>query len=193
MRRSAPLLFIALAAILVDACATPEALMPKSGVVPEGVDFSGRWELRDPERESIKRVEEATAGVPDDILKEAQRARSGKPSRSSTGTAVYVFLETGTSLKITQTEFGIFVSFDRSIVEEYRFGEHRMVNVGPISASRVSGWDGNDYVIETLDEDGAKLVERYRLENNDSRLVRRIVLWVKDEQTLDIEQFFDRL
>ena len=193
MRRSAPLLFIALSAILVDACATPEVLIPKSGVVPEGVDFSGRWELRDPERESIKRVEEATAGVPDDILKEAQRARSGKSSRSSTGTAVYVFLETGTSLKITQTKFGIFVSFDRSIVEEYRFGEHRMVNVGPIIAWRVSGWDGNDYVIETLDEDGAKLVERYRLENNDSRLVRRLVIWVTDEQTLDVEQLFDRL
>jgi len=193
MRRTAQLLFIALAAILVVACGATEVLIPKSGVVPDGMDLSGRWQLRDPDRETIKRVEEATAGVPEDILKEAKRARTGRPSRASKGTAVYVFLETGASLKITQTEFGIFVSFDRSTVEEYRFGEYRVVNVGPINASRVSGWDGNDYVIETLDEDGAKLVERYRLEGNDSTLVRQIVLRVKNEQTLDIEQFFDRL
>jgi len=193
MRRKALVLSIALVALSIAACVTSEVLLPKSGVVPAGMDLSGRWQLHDPDRESIQRIEEATAGIPDDILKEAQRARSGRPSRSSKETAVYVFLETGTNLKITQTEFGIFVSFDRSTVEEYRFGENRIVSVGPINATRVSGWDGRDYVIETLDEDGAKLVERYRLENNDSVLVRELVLWVKDKQTLDIEQIYDRV
>lgn len=192
MGRKALVLSIILVAISIGACAAPEVLLPKSGVVPAGMDFSGRWQLRDPEGESIRRLDEATAGIPDDILKEAQRARTGRPSRSAKGTAVYVFLEVGTNLKITQTEFGIFVSFDRSTVEEYRFGENRVVNVGPIGAARVSGWDGNDYVIETLDDDGAKLVERYRLENNDSQLVRQVILWVKGEQTSDIEQVYDR-
>ena len=193
MRRKALVLSIALVALSIAACTTHEVLLPKSAVVPAGMDFSGRWRLHDTDRESIRRIEEATAGIPDDILKEAQRARTGRSSRSSKGTAVHVFLETGTNLKITQTEFGIFVSFDRSIVEEYRFGENRVVSVGPINAARVSGWDGNDYVIETLDEDGAKLVERYRLEGNDSILVRQVVIWVKGKQTLDIELFFDRV
>jgi hypothetical protein len=193
MRRKALILSITLFALSIAACAAPEVLLPKSGVIPAGVDFSGRWALQDPGRESIRRIDEATAEIPDDILKEAQRARTGRQSRSSKGTAVHVFLETGTNLKITQTEFGIFVSFDRSTVEEYRFGENRVVSVGPINAARVSGWDGNDYVIETLDEDGAKLVERYRLEDNNNTLVRQVILWVKDEQTLDIELIFDRV
>ena len=193
MRRKALILSIILAALSIVACAAPEVLLPKSGVIPAGVDFSGRWALQDPDRESIRQIEEATAEIPDDIVKEARRARTGQPSRSSKGTAVHVFLETGTNLKITQTEFGIFVSFDRSTVEEYRFGENRVVSVGPISAARVSGWDGNDYVIETMDENGAKLVERYRLENNDNTLVRQVILWVKGEETLDIELIFDRV
>ena len=114
MRRKALVLSIALVALSIAACTTHEVLLPKSAVVPAGMDFSGRWRLHDTDRESIRRIEEATAGIPDDILKETRRARSGRPSGSSKGIAVYVFLETGTNLKITQTEFGIFVSFDRS-------------------------------------------------------------------------------
>ena len=193
MRRQARILLVTLAAVSMLSCVAKEVLAPKSGAVPAGIDFSGQWQLRDPDRESIRRLDEATAGIPDDILKEAKRARTGRPSRSSKGTAVYVFLEAGTNLKITQTEFGIFISFDRSIVEEYRFGENRMANVGPILAARVSGWEGDDYVIETLDDDGAKLIERYRLESNGSQLVRQIVLRVKGKQTLDIEQIYDRV
>lgn len=193
MRRKAPAMSIFLVVITITACATAEVLLPRSGEVPPGMDFSGRWELRDPDRESIRRLDDATAGIPHDILKESKRTSNDKSSKASQGTAVYVFLEAGINLKITQTEFAIFVSFDRSIVEEYRFGENRVVRVGPIGAARVSGWDGNEYVIETLDEDGAKLTERYRLEDNDSRLVRRIVLRVKKEQTLDIEQIYVRI
>lgn len=193
MRGTALALPMALVALSIGACVTPEVLQPRSAAVPAGMDFSGRWQLRDPDRESIRRLDEATAGVPDDILKEARRARTGQASQSSKGTSVYVFLETGVNLKITQTEFGIFVSFDRSVVEEYRFGENRVVNVGPITASRVSGWEGNDYVIETLDEDGAKLVERYRLESDDSVLVRTIAIWIKEKSSFEVEQSFDRV
>ena len=105
MRRKALILWITLAALSIAACAAREVLLPKSGVVPAGVDFSGRWALQDPDRESIQRIEEATAAIPDDILKEAQRARTGRQSRSSKGTAVHVFLETGTNLKITPTHW----------------------------------------------------------------------------------------
>jgi hypothetical protein len=69
----------------------------------------------------------------------------------------------GTALKVTQTGSGLFFSFDRSVVEEYRFGENREVEVGAITAERVSGWEGRSYVIETLDKDGAKLIESWQL------------------------------
>ena len=196
MRLIARFLPIAIALFCVSACVTPEVLVPKSAAVPAGVDFTGQWQLRDANDENTQRLNQAdaaAAGGSADILKEAQRARTGRQSRASSGTAVYVFLETGFRLKITQTKFGIFVSFDRAIVEEYRFGENRSVSVGPIVAARVSGWEGEVYVIETLDEDGAKLVEEYRLEDNASRLVRCITLWLKDTRTLDIEQIYDRV
>jgi hypothetical protein len=93
-------------------------------------------------------------------------------------------------LKITQTESGIFVSFDRSVVEEYRFGENRTISVGAISAARVSGWEGAAYVVETLDEDNAKLVDVYRLQNGGRRLQRSIEIWHKDQKILGLVQEF---
>jgi hypothetical protein len=99
-----------------------------------------------------------------------------------------VFLESGESLKVTQTSHGLFVSFDRAIVEEYRFGENREINIGPVAAQRVSGWDGAGYVIETLDKDGVILSERYSIE--DDALLRRIRVVVNEDTTTDLTQTF---
>jgi len=160
-----------LAAVLCLAgCSMQEVLVAKSAAVPGGVDFSGQWRLSDAGEETMLRQK-----------------------RSKKGGVVQIFLEKGSNLKITQTEFGIFISFDRAIVEEYGFGEYRSVNVGPIVASRVSGWEGDAYVIETLDKDGEKLVEQYRLEDHNSRLVRHIAIWFKDTRTMQIVQIFDRV
>ena len=74
------------------------------------------------------------------------------------------FWKFGESLRISQTDFGLFISYDRSVVEEYRFGENRLVSIGPIQAQRVSGWDGPVFVVETLDSDGSILFESWRLE-----------------------------
>ena len=186
-------LFPAAVAVLVAACAAPEVLQPKSAEVPAGVDFSGRWQLSDTDGETIRRLDNANPVPVEDILKEAKRARYGRASNSTPGSAVHVFLEAGSRLKITQTDFGIFVSFDRAIVEEYQFGEYRQVNGGPIIASRVSGWEGSAYVIETLDKDGSKLVEQYRLEDAATRLLRKISLWEKGVRKLEVEQVFERL
>ena len=164
------MLSLLLTLVCLAGCATGEVLVAKSAVVPDGVDFSGQWRLRNAGREAIPRE---------------------KPTKK--GGTVHVFLETGSNLKVTQTIFGIFVSFDRAIVEEYQFGEYRSVSVGPLEASRVSGWEGEAYVIETLHKDGEKLVERYRLEDNDSRLVRQISIWFKDTRTMQVEQIFDRV
>jgi hypothetical protein len=104
-----------------------------------------------------------------------------------------VFLRTGSRLKISQTPYGLFVSFDRSVVEEYRFREHRLVNVGPIEADRVSGWVDGRYVIQTLDSDGALLEESYEPQAGGDELVRRISVTYGNENVLALEQGYDRL
>jgi len=180
------------AAVFLVSCAAPEVLEPRNAEVPVGIDFSGRWQLSDNGGETIRRLDDANPVEVQDIVKEAKRARTGRNSSARPGSAVHVFLEAATKLKITQTEYGIFVSFDRAIVEEYRFGEYRQVHVGPIEATRVSGWEGNAYVIETLAEDGAKLVETYRMDDSAGKLVRNITLFEKGVETMSVEQVFER-
>jgi hypothetical protein len=159
------------------------------------MDLSGQWVLRLADRETMQRIEDAgveAAGGLEKIVPQ-QRTQSNQPARSSnSGALVHVFLETGVRLKITQTASGLFISFDRSVVEEYRFGEKRVVSVGPVDADRVSGWEEDAYVIVTLDKDEAKMTERYSLSENGRVLVRSIVITDGNEQRLAIEQLFDR-
>jgi hypothetical protein len=157
--------FVLTLSVLV-ACGSNEVLISKSASVPAGLDLSGQWLLRD------------TAGVT-------------QPTARST--LVYVFLETGEAVKITQTSSALFISFDRSVVEEYRFGENREISVGEVTAARVSGWDGLSYVIETLDRAGAKLTDTYRLDASGRTLFRTINLVHKGRSQLSLEQTFDRV
>ncbi len=103
-----------------------------------------------------------------------------------------VFLETGRSLRITQTDHGLFISFDRAVVEEYTFGENRRVSVGPIEAQRVSGWEGSAFVVETLDEDGARLTESWSLSDGGATLVRQIAVMQGEDEKFSTEQLYDR-
>lgn len=158
----------------------PPRLEPVGDVIPVGVSLEGRWQLR---------------GAPDDA--ERRIRRSGYQSSSARGGAdgasVYVFLRTGSRLKITQTPYALFVSFDRSVVEEYRFREHRRVNIGPIEADRASGWVDGRYIIRTLDSDGVLLEEGYALESLDGALVRTVSITYRNEQILSLRQVYDRL
>ena len=151
------------AAMLLTACGSAAVLLSKPAKVPAGLDFSGDWVLT---------------------------ASSGTGQREARELLVHVFLETGKSLKITQTESGLFLSFDRSVVEEFRFGENREISVGAISAARASGWEDTTYVVETLDEEGAKLIESYRLQNDNRRFKRTIEIWDKNKKKLALEQEF---
>ena len=187
---------IAVLLTMLAACAAKEVLIAKSAIVPNGVDFTGQWQLRAISQDTVRQINEAeiaAAGGNEKILV----APAGKPrlsrQRSSGGTLVHVFLETGNSLRITQTEHGIFINFDRSVVEEYRFGENREVNVGPVLADRVSGWDGESYVVETLDEDGAKLIEIYGLFDGGRTMIRTISILHKSASQIDVKQLFDRI
>jgi hypothetical protein len=187
--------------MLLCACGTPEVLLPRSATVPANIDFSGLWKIRPESRRGQPRINEAidrTDGVDNkqimrEMINRQREAQSGVRSKRGTkGGLVGVFLETGDSLKITQTEHGLFISFDRSVVEEYRFGENRPINVGQADAMRVSGWEGNDYVIETLGEKGMKLTDSYSLSGDGRGLTRHITLRSKDLEEVTIVQEFDR-
>ena len=162
-RLTCALLFLSLAA-----CSNPVILGRIDGRPPAGTDLSGQWKARD----------DATA----DSLRGAWRDE-----------LVGVFLEMGSRLKVTQTEHGLFVSFDRSVVEEYRFGENREINVGPVTAQRVSGWVGERYRIETLASDGAILREEYWLSRKDGLLVREITIKRNDKTRFEKTVRFARL
>ena len=166
---------------VLSACAGSAApqLTPVGDVIPAGVSLAGRWELRAGSEDADNRIRQS-------------QYRSSGGRRGAEGPSVYVFLRTGSRLKITQTLYGLFVSFDRSVVEEYRFREHRFVNVGPIEADRASGWVDGKYVVRTLDDEGALLEETYSLEGDGDVLVRTVSVVLDDREILSLRQVFDR-
>ena len=47
--------------LLLAACATREVLIPKSPVVPDGVDLSGEWQLSSDSRNTNRELADAEA------------------------------------------------------------------------------------------------------------------------------------
>lgn len=165
--------------LALAACGSNEMLLRKSADAPADFSFSGQWELVEDLDVILRQFEKA--------IRKTSGASKGSGSRRSqqrAGGLVYVFLENGKSLKITQTESGLFISFDRSVVEEYRFGESRSISIGGAQAQRVSGWEGEQYVVETLGKKGMKLTERYHLLDDDSRLRRQVILRSKSGENV---------
>lgn len=186
-----------LCAALLAGCGAQEVLVPKSGEPPPAVDFSGLWDLRSDAAAERRRLNDAirrTDGIDSDaILQPADVRRDGYVRRNHGG-LVHVFLEHGRRLKVTQTDNAIFISFDRAVVEEFRFGENRMVSVGPVIAARVSGWEDDAYVVETLDENGMKLTERFELADRGETLRRIITLRARNRKdSVTLVQEFDRV
>ena len=159
-------LLLVLMATLVVGCSSRILLVPHPATNTAGVDLAGDWLLRD------------TDGGTQPAAREA---------------LVYVFLETGRSVRITQTEGALFVSFDRSVVEEYRFGEQRQISVGEVTAQRVSGWESNAYIIETLDKDDVRLEDSYELDAGGDILRRNIRLSDGNDTLLRLTQTYERL
>lgn len=165
--------------------------MARSAVVPPGADLSGLWQLREEPGSKPMPRPQAEPGIRIPPENRTRNAATRRPKRSS-GAAVTMFLETGASLKISQTGDGLFISFDRAIVEEYTFGENRTVSVGPIEAQRVSGWKERVFVVETLDEQGVLLTESWHLEADGALLVRDITVTRGDSEQFSTRQRFDR-
>lgn len=193
------MLSVAFIALGLVACAAPEVLTPRDGTVPFGVDLSGNWQIQAESARNQRRIREAirrTDGVADDDMlrrgnSQSSSSRNGQVSGS--GGLVYVFLELGEALKITQTDHGLFISFDRSVVEEYRFGGSQVVSVGQVVAQRVVGWEDDTLIVETLDRNRMKLTERFRLIENKQTLERTIVLRSRDMEEETVVQLFDRV
>ena len=175
--------------LLLAGCASaPPVLISKSAAVPAGVNLSGTWLLR----EGSGSMRLSTPGEPGiGQTPTAQRSRTKSRKRSS-GMSAQVFLEFGKLLKITQTDHGLFISYDRSVVREYTFGENGLVSVGPIEAMRVSGWEDHTFVAETLDKDGTTLLEHWYLDGADDVLVRDILMRDGEKERFSLTQVFDR-
>ena len=177
-----------LAAVILSGCSSKPVLISRNSAIPAGLDLSGHWTLRAGPGSDIKadRDREPQIRIPsENTLERPTRSRSSGPS-------VQLFLESGTALKITQTGAGIFISFDRSIVEEYTFGENRVVEIGPIEARRVSGWEGRAFVVETLDDQGSIMTETWRLDDGGNTLIRDIAVVRGGKQKSFSRQQFDR-
>ena len=147
-------------------------LVPHSATAPSGVDFSGVWLIRELDSADELRINHLIQEM-DGVRKKGTGIVRAPSSNDKSG-FVHVFLETGRRLQISQTPYAFFVSVDRSVVEEFRFGEQRNVNVGSIVARRVSGWDETVYVVETIDKNNVKLIERFWLSNQRNVLNREI-------------------
>lgn len=180
--------FVLLSCLLATACSSAPVLVSKSVAVPVGVDLSGLWQVReDSDTHRLK-----NAGAARELLIPMDKTRRSGPKRSRGGASAQVFLEYGEYLKITQTEFGVFISYDRSVVEEYTYGENRLVEIGPIEAMRASGWEENSFVVETLDDSGTTLYEAWRLDADESVLIRDIRMSKGRSDSFVHRQLFDR-
>jgi len=181
-----------LAAAIIAGCAAPERLDPRAANLPADVNLTGLWRMEG-SREMFRR--ELLAAIRDtddidddkifrsrDLLSQDPRRRSR--AREAKGGLVYVFLETGSALNITQTDHALFVSFDRSVVEEFRFGENRLITIGQATAQRVSGWVNDILVVETLDRSGMKLIDQFQL-LPDGETLQRSITFVSGKKKLE--------
>ncbi len=169
-------------------CASREQLVPHPAVASAPTNFSGNWKIRPQDSATEQRVTRVARKISGVKFNRSARRRA----QGDAGLAL-LFLELGKKLKVTQTDHGLFISFDRSVVEEYRFGEDRLLRLGEVEVQRVSGWDATAYVIETLDKNSTKLSERVWLSNGDEILNRKITIRNRKLEEQFVLQRFDRV
>jgi len=177
--------------LVLASCAAPTELFSRSATNPAGTDLSGRWQIRTESGAPPARAGQQQQTIQMPRRSSSQRQHTERRQPRSEGSDVWIFIETGKALRITQTRDGLFISFDRSVVEEFTFGENRTVSVGPIEAQRVSGWVGPELIVETLDEEGNLLTEVWALDEGGSVLVRDISVTKGETQLYTVRQVFD--
>ncbi|MEL7186743.1 MAG: hypothetical protein AAFN50_09990 [Pseudomonadota bacterium] len=173
--------------LFLGACAASEPMLESKHPTPPGnVDLSGQWQLRETGDARRRPKVDNNIEIPTRAASR-QRVAQPRPKVSS----VHLFLEYGTDVKVTQTPYSMFISYDRAIVEEYTFGENRLISVGPIEAKRVSGWNGESFVVETLDRERSTLYETWSL-RSPNVLQRDVRIVEREEEVFRLQQLFDR-
>lgn len=186
--------------LFLASCAKKELLQPYPVTIPGGVDLTGEWIINassSASEDAIRAVVEKLDGVSTRSIVNNPYASSNPRRRMQPkqvrGGLVDVFFDYAEQLKITQNEFALFISFNRSVVEEYRYGRLDRVNVGQVAAQQVAGWSGQAFVIETLDDSDMKLSERYFIDVRSGELVREITFRSHSHQQETLEQRFSKV
>ncbi len=164
---------------ILNGCATSEMPNEYKRVNNKIIDLNGYWEYignYNEKKEQIASAIKISSGVVYQAIKTTGvfNGKSEEKVRKNSRGVAHLFFEDSKKIQITQTNYSLFVNFDRSIVEEYSFGELKKIQLGNVFAMRSSGWVGNSYIIETLDSYGMKITEKYRLTLN-SNLERVII------------------
>ena len=188
-------IFISL--ILLTACASNEVLNKLPIKAEAEIDISGRWVFVGDYQSNQKKIDKAidqSSGIiyrrikTTGVFTETQNASSKK---NAWGVS-HLFFKNAKILRITQTDYALYIDFNRSIVEEYNFGELKKITIGNVNASRSSGWNGTQYQIDTLDNHGMKITEKYTISDDMNILTRSIVFRDKSLHDTKIIQNFKR-
>ncbi len=174
-----------LALLALTGCASGLKLPDPSRDFPSDLAFAGDWqrvEFREQDQMEPERLRMPTT----------REAASGSGPRAKPGRKVRSFLEYGKTLRITQLDTAILFSFDRAVVVEYRYGEHRMTNVGPIPGERTTGFKGETLEIVTLDDDGAQMTETWRLQRRGDVLERRVSIVRRNKDLYSLRESYRR-
>jgi len=176
---------IVAANLLLAGCSSGPRLPAPSRAYPDVIGFAGRWERINVEMRDSLKPRGIRLKVPNTNSGAIRVERDDRP-----GMNVRNFLEQGGSLRITELDSALLISFDRSVVEEYRYGEQRIINIGQIRAERTAGWQNDTLVISTIDDDDALLKERWRLRG---KLLERVAtIRLKDDELLYLRERFQR-
>lgn len=168
---------LALLLVVLAGCSPRPALERPSSGYPVDPGFEGRW------YRAWSEVQDSMPASPVNIVLSRDDARRVAGQDKTPGRLARAFLETGERLRITELDSALLISFDRAVVEEYRYGELRRVNIGPVVAQRSTGWEGDALVIRTLDDDRALMIERWWLAD-DGETLRRSVSIERGKQEL---------
>ena len=182
---------------LLSSCASIEELDKYSNKNTSKTDLNGSWEFIGNFEDNKKSIASAVKKTSDVIYQSIKttgvfdRNNLSKVKPNSRGVA-HLFFENSKKIKITQTNYSLFINFNRSIVEEYSFGEVKKITLGNVIARRSSGWVNNSYRIETLDDYGMKITEEYKLTGSSNNLERMLIFRDRDLNEIRILQIYQK-
>ena len=182
---------------LLSSCASIEELDKYSNKNTSKTDLNGSWEFIGNFEDNKRSIASAVKKTNDVIYQSIKttgvfdRNNLSKVKPNSRGVA-HLFFENTKKIKITQTNYSLFINFNRSVVEEYSFGEVKKITLGNVIARRSSGWVNNSYRIETLDDYGMKITEEYKLTGSSNNLERMLIFRDRDLNEIRILQIYQK-